>query len=94
VGRRGEGRGGGGVSRTEGEGRGRDGAGGAVDQGYAGSVVDAPVAVAPAGGGERVGNGQVGRAEADGDGDLLHGRRRRRDGRRMLCCCLVGRRGI
>jgi hypothetical protein len=75
------------VSRTEGEGRAGDGAGGAVDEGDAGSVVDAPVAVAPAGGGGRVGDGRVGRAEADGDGDLLHGRRR--DGRRMLRCCWV-----
>jgi len=45
-----------------------------VDEGDAG-VVDAPLAVAASAGAARggVGGGWVGRAEADGDGDLLHG---------------------
>jgi len=42
-----------------------------VDEGDAG-VVDAPLAVAGAARGG-VGGGRVGGAEADGDGDLLHG---------------------
>jgi hypothetical protein len=53
--------------RTESEGCAGDGAGGAVDEGDAGSVVDAPLAVGPAGAGGGVGGGRVGRAEADGD---------------------------
>jgi hypothetical protein len=62
------------VIRTEGEGGTGDGAGGAVEEGNAG-VIDTPLAVAASAGTGwgGVSGHQVGRAEADGDGDLLHG---------------------
>jgi hypothetical protein len=78
--------GGGGEIRTEDERCAGSGAGGAVDEGDAG-VVDAPLAVAASAGAARGGvcGGRVGRAEADGDGDLLHGCGGGEDnGRRML----------
>jgi len=63
----------GGGIRTEGEGGTRYGTGDAVEEGNAG-VVDTPLAVADTAGAGRGGvcGHRVGRAEADGDGDLLH----------------------
>ena len=54
-----------------------------MDEGDAG-VVDAPLAVAGAARGG-VGGGRVGGAEADGDGDLLHGCGGGEDNGRRAC---------